>query len=226
VGVIPFLLPYLEQEAIYRQLVINWDLTVGSSATLTPPWWKNAGNWTLAQTRIPNLVCPSDTPYDSTVGTIYRMHAWNKLPLGVDSKYDFFANGTEKGETLGRTNYAGVAGPAGFAPPSGVLSNRSRVALATITNGNGTSITRMFGETLGGHLSPSRDYSLAWIGPGVITFVPDGFGPTGSPIPFHFSSWHPGIVNFCYADGSVRAVKQDQADLPTDVPDSPGLPGP
>jgi prepilin-type N-terminal cleavage/methylation domain-containing protein/prepilin-type processing-associated H-X9-DG protein len=226
VGVIPFLLPYLEQEAIYRQLVINWDLTVGSSATLTPPWWKNTTNWTLAQTRLPNLVCPSDSPYDSTVGTIYRMHAWNQLPFGVAYKYDFFANGTDKGETLGRTNYAGVAGPAGVAPLAGVLTNRSRVTLATITNGDGTSITRMFGETLGGNPSPVRDYSLAWIGPGAITLVPGGLGTPGSPIPFHFSSRHPGVVNFCYADGSVRAVKEDQADLPTDVPDLPGLPGP
>jgi prepilin-type N-terminal cleavage/methylation domain-containing protein/prepilin-type processing-associated H-X9-DG protein len=221
-GVIPFLLPYLEQETIYRQLAVNWDLTAGSSAALTPPWWTVSGNWALAQTRIPNLVCPSDNPYASTAGTIYRMHAWSTLPFGVGYQFDFFANGTERGETLGRTSYAGVTGPAGMDPPPGVLSNRSRVTLVTITNGNGTSVTRLFGETLGGRPSPPRDYSLAWIGPGAIPLVPGGFGTTGPPVPFHFSSRHPGVVTFCYADGSVRAVKEDQADLPTDAPDLPG----
>src|SRR5262249_33096193 len=77
VGVIPFLLPYLEQEAVYRQVAVNWDLTVGSSPTRTPPWWNNPANWTPAQTRIAVLVCPSDNPYDSAVGTIVRMHTWN-----------------------------------------------------------------------------------------------------------------------------------------------------
>jgi prepilin-type N-terminal cleavage/methylation domain-containing protein/prepilin-type processing-associated H-X9-DG protein len=228
VGVIPFLLPYLEQEALYRQLDVNWDVTVGSAPTLTPPWWNNLVNWSLAQTRISILVCPSDTPYDSTVGTIIRMHTWSTPPF---SGYDYFTNGAQQGETLGRTNYVGVAGlggsPGGSADPfTGVLSNRSGVALAAISNGNGTSNTRMFGETLGGHPTGPRDFSLAWIGPGAISVFTPGFGQGGeSPVPFHFSSRHPGIVNFGYADGSVRGVSADQADLLFDPPPPPGPPG-
>jgi prepilin-type N-terminal cleavage/methylation domain-containing protein/prepilin-type processing-associated H-X9-DG protein len=228
VGVIPFLLPYLEQEAVYRQLVVNWDVTVGSSPDLTPPWWNNPVNWTLARTRISILVCPSDNPYDSVVGTIVRMHTWDTPPF---SGYDYFTNGAEQGETLGRTNYVGVAGLSGTLggnadPLAGVLSNRSRVPLDVVTNCNGTSNTRMFGETLGGHLTGPRDFSLAWIGPGAIAIVMSGFGQSGdSPEPFHFSSRHPGIVNFCYADGSVRGVSADQADLLFDPPDPPGPPG-
>jgi prepilin-type processing-associated H-X9-DG protein len=224
VGVIPFLLPYLEQEAVYRQLVVNWDLTVGSSANLTPPWWNEPVNWTLAQTRISILVCPSDNPYDSTVGTIVRMHAWNTPPF---CGYDYFTNGTEQGQTLGRTNYAGVAGwtmslPGGL-DQTNVLSNRSGFSLDAIANGNGTSNTRLFGETLGGHPTGQRDFSLAWIGPGAIAVFLPGFGQQdGSPVPYHFSSRHPGIVNFCYADGSVRAVSQDQADNLLDLAPPPG----
>jgi prepilin-type N-terminal cleavage/methylation domain-containing protein/prepilin-type processing-associated H-X9-DG protein len=225
VGVIPFLLPFLEQEAIHRQLVVNWDLTVGSSAALTPAWWTNTDNWTLAQTRIPNLVCPSDNPYDSVVGTIVRVHSWTTPPF---CGYTYFRNGTEKGETLGRTSYAGVAGMVGAGgfgaadPFLGVLTNRSQVSLGAITNDRGTSNTRLFGETLGGHSSGPRDYSLAWIGPGAIAVFPPGFGGSGSPqIPYHFSSRHAGIVNFCFADGSVRGVTQDQADNVIELPPPP-----
>jgi prepilin-type processing-associated H-X9-DG protein len=223
VGVIPFLLPYIEQESVYRQLVVNWDLTVGSSADLTPPWWNSSVNWTLARTRISILVCPSDNPYDSTVGTIVRMHTWTTPPF---AGYDYFTNGSEQGETLGRTNYAGVAGwamslPGGLDQTS-VLSNRSGVNLGAIANGNGTSNTRLFGETLGGHPTGQRDFSLAWIGPGAIAVFLPGFGQNDSPVPYHFSSRHPGIVNFCYADGSVRGVTQDQADNLLDLASPPG----
>jgi prepilin-type N-terminal cleavage/methylation domain-containing protein/prepilin-type processing-associated H-X9-DG protein len=226
VGVLPFLLPYLEQETIYRQLVVNWSLTEGSSATRTPAWWTNPVNWTLAQTRLPTLVCPSDNPYESTIGTIVRMHSWNTWNAPPFSGYDFFANGTAQGETLGRTNYAGVGGligaSGGPAPLSGVLGNRSRVPLEAITNGTGTSNTRLFGETLGGNPTSPRDYSLAWIGPGAIFVGLPGLGHSSiSPIPYHFSSRHPGIVNFCYADGSVRSLSQDQADNVTDLPPPP-----
>src|SRR5262249_30356891 len=151
--------------AVYRQVAVNWDLTVGSSPTRTPPWWNNPANWTPAQTRIAVLVCPSDNPYDSAVGTIVRMHTWNTPPF---SGYDYFTNGAGRGETLVRTNYVGVAGLAGaLGGPSdaftGVLSNRSGFTLEAITNGNGTGATRMFGETLGGHPTGPRDFSLAWI---------------------------------------------------------------
>jgi prepilin-type processing-associated H-X9-DG protein len=99
------------------------------------------------------------------------------------------------------------------------LSNRSGFTLEGITNGNGTSATRMFGETLGGHPAGPRDFSLAWIGPGAIAVGLPGFGQSDDPpVPFHFSSRHPGVVNFCFADGSVRALTQDQADSVIDVP--------
>src|SRR5262249_27573379 len=69
VGCLVYLLPYLEQENIYRQLQVNLDVN-----QLGPNWWTNAANWTMAQTRIKLFLCPSDDPYRSTRGTIVAGH--------------------------------------------------------------------------------------------------------------------------------------------------------
>jgi prepilin-type processing-associated H-X9-DG protein len=72
---------------------------------------------------------------------------------------------------------------------------------------DGTSSTLMFGETLGGNPNGlgqgQRDYALLWIGSGAF---PTGYGFSSTPNWWNFSSRHSGIINFCYADGSVHAV--------------------
>ena len=56
VGCLAFILPYVEQQAVYSQLQVNWNVRqVGG------PWWKNVPtNVAAAQTRIPGYMCPSD----------------------------------------------------------------------------------------------------------------------------------------------------------------------
>src|SRR5262249_3303526 len=48
VGVFAFLLPYLEQETIYRRLEIDWDVNTRAST----PWWNSANNWTMGRSRL------------------------------------------------------------------------------------------------------------------------------------------------------------------------------
>jgi prepilin-type processing-associated H-X9-DG protein len=98
----------------------------------------------------------------------------------------------------------------------GIFTNRSATKIGAIPDG--TSNTLMFGETLGG-FSPDAPYStryieLSWFGVGAL---PTKFGmgqpglQYGNSLPGAnwntFSSRHSGVVQFCFADGSVRALK-------------------
>jgi prepilin-type N-terminal cleavage/methylation domain-containing protein/prepilin-type processing-associated H-X9-DG protein len=220
VGVLVFLLPYLEMDNIYRSLVINLD--VGSRGD---PWWmgpNGAHNFQVAQTPIKILLCPSDDPYTNNQSVRYAQHYYNvskrslpvwfyTYPLSNDQQLPGSA-------TLGRTNYLGVGGafgrgtqtapyppdwPIAFNDYEGLLTNRSRNSLDRIPDG--TSNTLLFGEVTGGSLQDSSGkYGYLWISVGSLpTFL--GLS-TDIPEWFQFSSFHGGVVQFCFADGSVRGL--------------------
>ena len=90
-GALTFILPYIEQENLFKQFVVYpgtgtvnspspgcmvfntdpiapyyWPLTGGQPPAKTAPWWYDGNNAALATTQIPILVCPSDDPYAST----------------------------------------------------------------------------------------------------------------------------------------------------------------
>lgn len=139
VGVLAFLLPYAEQDALYRQLDMDrannratgyagynpangrwWDTTgSGSSASYAA----NA-NWVAAQYRLKLFQCPS-TPNDAPtlLGVWAANHSWNSnqatasFPGGGYWGPYLFSGGTQTYSnpppaTFGRTNYFGVAGTA------------------------------------------------------------------------------------------------------------------
>lgn len=89
--------------------------------------------------------------------------------------------------------------------------NRSRRTLGHVTVMDGTSNTLMFGETLGGTGIGGRNHAHTWMGSGA---MPTGWGLgrgnqdvlNGGADWFRFSSRHPGGVQFCFGDGSVRLV--------------------
>src|SRR5262245_47753812 len=62
VGTLPFLLPYLEQENLHRQLQVDWnvDAPVDAGTGNQRAWWLNPVNFDLAKTRINTFLCPSD----------------------------------------------------------------------------------------------------------------------------------------------------------------------
>jgi prepilin-type processing-associated H-X9-DG protein len=217
VGSLAFLLPYVEQESIYNRLNVNFDLKQRG-----PHWWTDATNWTMAQTRIKGFLCPSTDPYQSTKGTAVGSTSVHWVQEHPSIRTVLLAMPHPMGATLGRTNYVGVSGAAGngtnpfWSRYEGIFTDRSQTRLTDILDG--TSNTLMFGEAMGGFdrvLQPQGlvedtpdgllHYSMSWMGVGAILTC-YGMDPVNSHLQ-SFSSAHPGVVQFCFADGSVRPLK-------------------
>lgn len=171
----------------------------------------------MAQTRIKGFLCPSTDPYRSTQGTAYGAHFFHftKDDGSAGFRGTYFRLPPPDDVTLGRTNYVAVAGMAGhgtdpvYGRYEGLFFNRSRNSLASVPDG--TSNTLLFGKAVGGRnladppYPNGNKYSISWMGGGAI-FTRFGlrsfdFQVTG------FSSAHPGLVQFCFADGSVRGLR-------------------
>jgi prepilin-type N-terminal cleavage/methylation domain-containing protein len=203
VGVLAQLLPYVEQDNVYKQMMAGVPTDYVSPAKVYSAWWAHASTMAAAQVEIPIFLCPSaPDPRSSTVGTYSMIQETSAYLEGL-----FFP--TAVNDSLGRTNYVGVAGYAGAAMPGyypGLMSNRSRISMAQLTAADGASNTLMFGEAIGGDTSSGGlDFSFSWMGVGAL---PTAYG---LPAPqtgtwYQFSSMHPGIVQFCMADGSVHGV--------------------
>jgi prepilin-type N-terminal cleavage/methylation domain-containing protein len=243
IGLFVFLLPYLEAENVYKLItpLVNLDLKADSKTPVADdkglPWWlpmeppdgRGGKLFTIAQTKIKTLLCPSDDPYSSTEGTFYAEHFYN-APHAITPCWWYGVYWPYTGEgavpgasTLGRTSYLGIGGSfgrgthsaqipfqdgtmwGGFNKYEGLFSNRSQNSIDRVPDG--TSNTLMFGEALGGFVSGggAKQYSACWMGIGALpTFA--GM-KSDQPSWFQFSSNHPGVVQFCYADGGVRTVK-------------------
>jgi prepilin-type N-terminal cleavage/methylation domain-containing protein len=207
-GLFVYLLPYLDCENVYKQLKVNLDLHSGGA-----PWWAGPHgdtNMALAQTKIKTLLCPSDDPYASTEGTVYAEHFFNS-----GQRWNFYAPSWDYSQVpaaanLGRTSYLGVGGAFGRGTNAtldkyeGLFTNRSQNSLGRIADG--TSNTLLFGEILGGQSNGVKQYSASWMGVGAMPTI--GGMKEVNPTWFQYSGNHPGIVQFCFADGSVRGLKR------------------
>src|SRR5262249_23642214 len=87
----------------------------------------------------------------------------------------------------------------------GLFCNRSRTALANVPDG--TSNTLLFGESLCVVINGHRWYGIAWMTAPYCLTVGGLMGPRDASGAF-FSSRHPGVVQFCFADGSVRGLNR------------------
>ena len=70
VGVLPYLLPYVEQGNLYQSMMQGVPADYLGATAVYSPWWANGSTWTAAKTRVPTFLCPSDNAYANTVGTI------------------------------------------------------------------------------------------------------------------------------------------------------------
>jgi len=213
VGVLPILLPFLEQSAVYSQMMKGVPANWLSSDFSGQPWYTLDGPWAAAQAKIGTFQCPADNPDDaSQVIVIYQT-----TNTGWSYYYYDAADGPDDAaavQALGKTNYVGCNGYLGNATTSngmkyiGLLTNRLQVRLSAIPDG--TSNTVLFGETLGTNapISP-RGFSYSWMGVGA-TSTNWGLDETPNVNLTMFSSNHAGVVLFAFGDGSIRALRKPQ----------------
>jgi prepilin-type N-terminal cleavage/methylation domain-containing protein len=210
------LLPYLEQDNLYRQMKVNGsaDKPVG------PVWFNIPENKSAAMTKIPTFLCPSDDAY-----TVYNnpnarlisrtytaLDTSNRVVIAIGSNNVSFYTPDQPG----LTNYLGVAGDTGLTGDTsaanldqwvGVFNSCSKVTLSDITAADGTSNVMMFGEIVGDTFdtnTPQAESAFTWIGNGLIW---NNFGLPSDPRTFAFGSRHTGVVNFVSCDGAVRVVR-------------------
>lgn len=210
VGPFPYLLPHLELSPVRDRIQI--DLDVGRTDRA---WWQETNTWQIAQARISTFLCPSANAERNTfaVGACVLTYIDHEQQQAVANML-YFTNGNG-GAELGRTNYLPSAGEFGnvggpWARYEGIFSTRTEHNFAAITDG--TSHTLLFGEWRGGRLEVApHDHghviSQSWMGG---SGHPSAWGlahdPRQGPGWWQFSSHHPGIVQFCLADGSVRPI--------------------
>jgi prepilin-type N-terminal cleavage/methylation domain-containing protein len=214
VGVLVFLLPYMEQGPVFSQIKTNLNIDQKGAQ-----WWTL--DFGIAQARIPTFLCPSNSLTDgsqakSGVAAVMMSYAPDGTASGPhgDGSVIYVFGPTP----LGITNYVGVAGAcysdavtvsppdtgANLAIYEGIFYNRSKTKIEAIQDGS--SNTLMFGEGTGGTFQ-SQDYAWSWMGVGVCAtkFGLNGNNNTGGWQ--YFSSRHTGIVQFCFGDGAVRPVR-------------------
>jgi prepilin-type N-terminal cleavage/methylation domain-containing protein len=218
VGVLAFLLPYLEQDNVYRQINIHWDVGFGypNPGQVNQPYWNDAGTFAAAQARIKTFVCPADNPYETAalIWTCYAGFNMNFSGASIPSSFGLQVDGNDpQWVAVGRTTYVGVAGT-GIGPVTGwnlytgIFVNRAATSLGRVTAADGTANTLMFGECFTGNVPGPRFNSAAWIGAGCNSTaygMADDISPRAAR---HWNSRHSGLVLFSYADGSVHALRR------------------
>lgn len=219
IGSLVHLLPYLEQDNVYKQLVCSGPVFPNTTPVAGGPidvnlngfsrqWSDHPQNRLWAQTRFKMFECPSDNLYEEISNT-YGL-SMNYLFNGSNAQMSGFATSS----MFGRSNYTGVGGgnfveytytPA-MRPYEGIIFNRSRVTLGQLTVQDGSTNTLMFGEGLGSIYSGTRYSVWTWMGLGFMhTFY--GLQRASNASAFGFSSRHTTGVQFAFGDGHVSTVR-------------------
>ncbi len=206
VGVLAFLLPYVEQDNVYQQMLSGVPadyLSPSKSGTQNGgsygPWWTLGSTWAAAQAQINTFLCPADDAMNRPYPMIILYPSSDGLFQGV------YLSGPTY--SCGRTNYLGVAGyfGEGFSNTyPGLFVNRAQTSMPQLTMADGSSETLFFGEAVGDSIPQpgyTAQFANSWMGTGSLVTA---WGLPNPPQWYTFGSRHTGIVQFCFGDGSVR----------------------
>lgn len=230
ISTLVFLLPFVEQDNVWKELQrVNPEPGYFSINERGPLWYLNRPeNIRVGGTRIKSFLCPSAPDTSQTLSGIgvAAHYAHKQAPLyviGIPDVAQRLRPSHAAFPLLGRTNYGAIAGligkgtnssmstppfaiipQGGLAKYEGIFTNRSRTTLAGI--GDGTSNTLMFAEFTGGNENGQVQYAASWMG---FSCVPTfgGLSNHNDGQWFNLSSSHSGVVNFGWADGSVRSLR-------------------
>jgi prepilin-type N-terminal cleavage/methylation domain-containing protein len=197
-GILVFLLPYIEQDNIFRTLPAPYNDPNYTGATAA--WWNNGACWTAAQTKIKTLGCASDNALD--VAPTTGVFAYFTI-AGLTLTGGYFPGSAP----TGRTNYTGSAGGFGettdafYGQWPGPFIADKKLKVETIIDGSSNTI--FMGEILGGN--PNHNFCASWFGAGSLPLAWHLIDP---PDWYAFGSKHTQVVQFGWGDGSVRGLRK------------------
>jgi len=236
-GVLVQILPFMEQENIFR--MIPTQVYTPGVSTGGQDWvnFQFPTTYSASRNRVKSFECPSDTPYEATLAIITRMGSGNRpgsnSGAGTASGYSI-AGLTGAGGLPGLTNYVAAGGTLGnftstatagtgayYANHNGPFVSDVQMNYASVADG--LSNTIFFGEYVGGFDTASgitREWSMAWMSassfPTYWSISPDRRTLNHF---YSLNSRHSGIINCAFGDGSVRSVKNNNVTVPTTAPE-------
>lgn len=234
IGLLPRLAPYMEELAVVAdhmaEISFHNDGSFSGQAAYFSEESENASAWEVAQKQLSSLICPDDNgrSFNEQI-SLTLLTYYNLVSQRPTIMFWYYPNSNPASQPANRnldhTNYFGVAGYAGWVPRNtdpirrgqyGIFVSGKNFSIKNISDG--TSHTLMFGENLGqGPIDGERKFLHGWFGAGPL---PTRWGMSRidcngddtidnrDPYPCwpQFGSNHAGVVNFCLADGAVKAL--------------------